>query len=562
VAARKRAEQELDRGDDLASVLELLSDVREGRLVPADADEWLELFSQFCGCLLLEDRTRMELLSHERTILRDYFAGCRETLVLVPKKNGKTTLIAALLLFHLLVTPEALCVIAAASIKQAGTLYRQAVGFIRRSNLPERRKKADPVDGFIVRGGTREIRTTWDDEASQAQILAADADTADGVIPTLAIVDELHRHRSADLYHAFSDGLGPRSGRIVTISTAGDDELSPLGRMRRQAQLRYQEVRDGAYRRLADAEPAASFVLHEWALDLEQDRDDMAVVKTANPAPWHTLALLQERHDSPSTTGWQWARFACGVWYPVSEDPAIRPEEWESIRDKTVQVRGGNASLGVDFGWKNETDTTAIVACRWDGPDRQVLGDPIILVPAGDGSLLDDRAITAALLQLCGKKTFDRDVFETDLCRDNNPEVVSRWADAIELASPLNVAAVVFDPNQGGQQLCQQLEREWRLPFVRFDQRAAALARADGQFTESVRRKSLRHDWSQEATAHVMNAVAVPVAGGAYYFGRPKHGARLPTDALRAASMVHSVMLATSGKPKADPGTRKGYSFS
>ena len=44
-------------------------------------------------------------------------------------------------------------------------------------------------------------------------MLAADEATADGVIPTLALVDELHRHRSAGLYGVFRDGLGPRTGR-------------------------------------------------------------------------------------------------------------------------------------------------------------------------------------------------------------------------------------------------------------------------------------------------------------------------------------------------------------
>jgi hypothetical protein len=59
-----------------------------------------------------------------------------------------------------------------------------------------------------------------------------------------------------------------------------------------------------------------------------------------------------------------------------------------------------------------------------------------------------------------------------------------------------------------------------------------------------------------------MNAVQVPVAGGAFYFGRPKVGARKPTDALRAASMVHSVSLASEGKPKADNDGRTGaYAF-
>jgi hypothetical protein len=33
--------------------------------------------------------------------------------------------------------------------------------------------------------------------------------------------------------------------------------------------------------------------MHEWALDDSEDREDMDVVKTANPASWHTVEALQ-----------------------------------------------------------------------------------------------------------------------------------------------------------------------------------------------------------------------------------------------------------------------------
>jgi hypothetical protein len=45
-----------------------------------------------------------------------------------------------------------------------------------------------------------------------------------------------------------------------------------------------------------------------------EDREDMAVVKTCNPASWQTEEALRRRFDSPSMTSWAWARFACGLW--------------------------------------------------------------------------------------------------------------------------------------------------------------------------------------------------------------------------------------------------------
>src|SRR5215467_3692406 len=194
----------------------------------------------------------MELEDFQRVMLGDYFAGATETLVLLPKKNGKSTLLGALALFHLVVTLDAECVIGAASRDQATILYDQAAGFVRRSPALAARVN--------VKRGYREIRSAKD--AGRIRVLAADVDTADGVIPTLALVDELHRHKSAGLYGVFRDGLGPREGRMVTISTAGDSQVSPLGLMRTEAYSLPDVMRDGRHLRAISKD--ASYAMHEW----------------------------------------------------------------------------------------------------------------------------------------------------------------------------------------------------------------------------------------------------------------------------------------------------------
>src|SRR5262245_49345506 len=61
-------------------------------------------------------------------IVSDLFAGRRETLILLPRGNGKTTLLAALALFHLLTRPDARVAIGAASREQASVLFDIARG--------------------------------------------------------------------------------------------------------------------------------------------------------------------------------------------------------------------------------------------------------------------------------------------------------------------------------------------------------------------------------------------------------------------------------------------------
>lgn len=461
-------------------------------------------FAQFANDeLTLEDGSPFRLEPFQRELLADYFAGTAEVLVLLPKKNGKSTLLAALALHHLLVTADAECVIAAASRDQATILYDQAGGFIRRS------EKLQAV--LDVKRGYREIRSRHD--SGRFRVMAADVDTADGVIPTLALVDELHRHKSADLYGVFRDGLGPRGGRMITISTAGDDEASPLGVMRAAARELPGATRDGCH--WHGRSPTGAYAMHEWALDPADDRDDMSVVKQANPASWQTVEALARRHDSPSMTSWQWARFACGVWLQ-GQDSAIQPEEWDALAEPGAVIPAGSPVwIGVDLGWK--LDTTALAPLWIEAEDRRVAGTPVVLEPPGDGSLLDDRLIVDALLQMR-----------------------ERW----------QILGVVYDPNAGGQQMVQQLERDHAIPFVEHSQDNSPIALADGRFMEAVRRKALVHDGDRTLRAHVLNAVEKPLGGEKFRFDRARRGPRKPIDALRALAMAHSVAVAEMERPR------------
>ena len=56
-------------------------------MAPSSPAEWRDL---------LEDGSPFELYPEQRRMLQDYFSGAEETLILIPKKNGKTTLLAAL----------------------------------------------------------------------------------------------------------------------------------------------------------------------------------------------------------------------------------------------------------------------------------------------------------------------------------------------------------------------------------------------------------------------------------------------------------------------------------
>ena len=465
--------------------------------VVAQPEAELDKFARFCGLLTLEDGSQFELEPFQQTLLGDYFEGVRETLILINKKNGKSTLIATIALYHLLTTPDAECVIAAASRDQAQIMLRQAQGFIRRSPFLRQR--------FQVK--QREI--IHERLNGRIRVLASDEHTADGVIPTLALVDELHRHKTADLYGIFRDGLGPRNGQMITISTAGDDAGSPLGELRARAHAQPGMVRDGAYRYVK----TPGFVMHEWALDPDQDRDDLELVKQANPASWQTIEVLRQRRESPSMKDWQWARFACGVWI-AGEDAAISEREWRECArpDLRIPVDAKGVYVGIDLGWK--WDTTAIVPLWRDEEGVVRAHCPTIIVPPQDGT-----------------STSFEDV----------------WEPVQEFAETWPQVTFVLDPNAGGEQLAQRIDVELDARVATHSQMPSAMALASQRLSDAISSKTLAHPDDPAYNAQVLAAAARAVGEGFRFVKQKKK--KLPIDAVIATAIALSAMLGTEDEP-------------
>jgi phage terminase large subunit-like protein len=471
--------------------------------LPPD-DEWpaqLRHFRDFCLKLPIEDGTPLALYPEQVRMLWAYFNGTRETLILIPKKNGKSSLLAALALFHLATVPDASVYIGASSRDQATILFDQAAAMIRRSEYAAKL--------FDVKGGYREVRCK--STHGRLRVLAADAATADGVIPTLALVDELHRHRSADLSGVFRDGLGARQGQMLTISTAGDDLDSPLGELRQAAYNTEGAVLDDVYR-YAETD---GFVMHEWSLGDDDDLDDIERVKMANPAPWQTVEELQARHDSPSMRPHQWARFACGVW-AAGENSIISAKEWRrgAVPGTAIPAGVDNVFVGIDLGWKR--DYTALVPIyRPDPEGLTFVHRPTILKPPGDGTAL--RA---------------EDIW------DHLEEMYELWRPTF-----------VIDPWAGGEQMAQRLDEDLGADVVEHSQKNQPMILAAARLSEAISESRIQHPDDPELNAHVLAAAAKPV-GEDWRFAKPPKK-DLKIDALVALAMAYSTLISHKPPPKA-----------
>jgi Phage Terminase len=503
----------------------------------------LEHFAEFCRRFIVLDNGKPFELEHfQRLILAGYFAGVTEIVVLLPKKNGKTTLLAALALYHLIYTPNAACYIAASAVPQARILYEQACGFVERKGpdgklLPQAAALRKRV---LLRKGSKEIRSRRD--SGFIRVISGDKDTGDGVIPTLALVDELHRHKDdGELYGVLADGLGPRDGQIITISTAGESLKSALGKLWKKAR-KLGAKRDGAYVHVRS--PNGEFELHEWSLEPNDDRENLKIVKQANPLSVNTIEKLEQRKASPSMRPSRWARFACGVWMR-GDDAAISAVDWERNGRDGVELRGKAGYIALDIAWK--WDTTAVVAgvphdreelviddeegwWRW----RQVrYGKPRILHPPRNGDTLDFDKVIAAVLAF-------------------------REEDGME------ILGVVIDRNADAERVAQVLEKEHGLEIIEHSQAPDMMADSSMGFAEAVGHDLIEHPNDDEFSEHVLAGIEKPAGGEKWRFyapdknrGQRKKGKQERedveyVDAGTAAVMLHRVATAPR-QPEIDP---------
>ena len=371
-------------------------------------------------------------------------------------------------------------------------MMNQIRGFVRRSPLLQSRLEITKRSvEYEAQGGLLEVR-------------ASDVDTLDGVIPTLGLVDALDRHKHPDVYGVIRDGLGPRDGQMIAIGTAGDDENSPLGLMRRRARKIVGLRKVKAHRHAR----TRAFSYHEWALDKGADLRDLDLVKLANPASWQTIEELATRHDDVSMRPWQWARFAAGIW-TAGEESAISEIEWGAcaVPGQTIAPGEPGVTVGIDIAFK--WDTFALVPVIVEDDGTALVGNPIILEPPGDGTTLP---------------------YE------------DAWAAIEEMADRYPGCTFTFDPTRGGEQMMQQIENQLEgCSFVAHSQDPRPMALAAERLSIKIAERQLEHPADSTLTDHVLAAAAYFV-GERWKFVKRKKKA-LPIDGVIALAMAVSSQI-------------------
>lgn len=462
-------------------------------------------FRRWASGLVLDTGDGWELETFQVAIVRDILAGVPEVWACIPEGNGKTTLMAGVALYHGAHVPNPFVPVGASTREQAEVMYRQAEGFVHRS--------PGLAGQFKCQDGYRRIKCL--ETVGRIQVYAADDRTADGVIPTLALLDELHRHRDLRLYRTWRGKIEKRGGQILAISTAGEpgSEFEEA----RAAILRAARRRTG--RGAHVRAEGAGIVLHDWAVRDRAACEDMRQVAKANPLRAITPGALARKRRSPTMTAEHWQRFVCNI-ATREAGQAIDPEVWNGLAEPGLEADRSAWTIGwLDLGW--QIDTTALGVLVWEAFDRRVVsGVRILAPPVAEGSIVD------ALL---------------DLQADFGPE---GW---------------VYDPNAGGRQMAQLLGAGEHprqaargvgpLTFIEHPQDNALMSLAAARFDEAVRSGWIVHDGGAGLRTHVLNAVRQTISGERWRYDRPadargRRRAQYPIDALTGLVMGHSIAVA------------------
>jgi len=284
------------------------------------------------------------------------------TVVLVlPRKNGKTTLLGAYGCYHADQDegqPEVL--LTASSDKQAGRLFDAVSSFVRRSPYLS--------DRFHMRDYIGEIARK--DAGGKLLRMASDPNRLHGYNPSRVIADELHAWTTPNLrkaWAALTSGGGARQNtQVCVITTAGEAHTRDggiLGRLIDGNEAAGEVERRGAL--TISRNHAARVLVFNYSAETK-DRHDLAAIRAANPASWVTDEYLARQAASPELSDAEFLQLHGCVW-ASGEGTFIDMDDWRRLGDGAPLPAGEPCRVMIDGSYRYDTTAVAWAALADDG---------------------------------------------------------------------------------------------------------------------------------------------------------------------------------------------------
>lgn len=284
----------------------------------------------------------------------------RRAYIEVPRGNGKSALTSPIGLYLLAADGESGAEVysAATTRDQARIVFQMAREMVRRS--------PDLRDALGVQVHAQAITVL--SEASKFEALSADAHTLDGLNVHGGLIDELHAHRTREVYDVIETGCGKREQPLLwVITTAGSNQRGICYEVRSYVQ----KVLAGTVQ--DDAQFGVIYTIDEG-----DDWREEAIWRKANPnwgvsvQPDHVAQLAAKAMQLPSATA-NFLTKHLDVW--VNADLQwLPPGAWAACADRGLsaeQFAGAPCVIGLDLASK--TDVAAALRLfrdDWVGDDQ------------------------------------------------------------------------------------------------------------------------------------------------------------------------------------------------
>lgn len=266
----------------------------------------------------------------------------------VPKKNGKSTLLAGVGLYGLVADgePGAEIYAAATMRAQARLVFADALEMVKAS--PELRRQVR----FFKQN--MHVEKTY----SKFEPLSADADSGDGINPHISIYDELHRVKNRALITVLEHGMAARRQPMSwMITTAGDETPGTP----------YDDEHEYARKILEGALDDDSYFAYIASADGDDDPFVPSTWRKANPnfgvsIKEHDLVAMAAKARASAQAIADFKRFRLNV-RSSDADAAIKMETWRANTEgrplSIESLRGRACHVGIDL--SSKTDLTAVV---------------------------------------------------------------------------------------------------------------------------------------------------------------------------------------------------------
>jgi len=253
----------------------------------------------------------------------------------VPRKNGKTTFMAACTLYHMLKDDEN-----APEVYYAATKERQA-----RLCLDEARKIAQQTPEVYKRLVIRKYEIEYPERNGVARSLGSDSDKQDGLNPSMAILDEVHAHKDFGMFEKLNNAFGARAQpTLMMITTAGQNRSLPC-----------YEYRNMCVEILHGNKKMESILPMIYSLDEEDDWKSEDSWKKVNPS-WEILNKDEFYDSANSAVNFvhkerEFKNWRLNIWTDVNE-VWMKREEWMACAVEPysdADLAGLRCWAGADF---------------------------------------------------------------------------------------------------------------------------------------------------------------------------------------------------------------------